>query len=413
MPPTRESLSEPLSIAFKRISAVEAARQRSNQHEFNGTEALQQVLGTEARRNWPSRWVFLGDSAEPRIESHSCSWYDARATHPTRSEWRLYFKDEPEFYEGDLLVVVRRQSSETLLLLILRADSAPWWQYEALLGADERMLSGFTALELRDLQAVYADAFADVLEDSGWMAYPLLGDSGDLERLLEEFPEGFPSTREFSRFARARVENAWDMSPDERLWSWFRKEEGLFRALEHHELQERLGRSNPFRGVEEFLEFSLSIQNRRKSRAGYALEHHLEALFREEGIRFTRGAQTEGARKPDFILPSIEAYREHDFPADMLSMVGVKTSCKDRWRQILNEAERVQSKHLLTLEPSISLSQLGEMADARVILVAPEVVLETYAPLPALQRRSVATAIEEFRARQQHVTDRTDGPEQA
>jgi hypothetical protein len=30
-------------------------------------------------------------------------------------------------------------------------------------------------------------------------------------------------------------------------------------------------------------------------------------------------------------------------------MLGVKTTCSDRWRQVLAEADRIQLKHLLTL----------------------------------------------------------------
>src|SRR5262245_34320372 len=102
----RERLVEPLAVATKRVSAVEAERSRSHQHEFNGTEALRRVLGSEPRRNWPARWVFLDDGHEPRLETYTCSWYDARAGHPTRSEWRLYFQGDPEFFEDDLLVVI-------------------------------------------------------------------------------------------------------------------------------------------------------------------------------------------------------------------------------------------------------------------------------------------------------------------
>ena len=45
--------------------------------------------------------------------------------------------------------------------------------------------------------------------------------------------------------------------------------------------------------IDGFLGFSLSVQNRRKSRAGAALESHLEAIFVEHKIRFARGAETD------------------------------------------------------------------------------------------------------------------------
>ena len=47
------------------------------------------------------------------------------------------------------------------------------------------------------------------------------------------------------------------------------------------------------------------------------------------------------------------------------------TTCKDRWRQILNEASRIETKHLLTLQEGISENQFREMSEAGVQLVVP------------------------------------------
>ena len=60
-------------------------------------------------------------------------------------------------------------------------------------------------------------------------------------------------------------------------------------------------------------------------------------------------------------------------------MLAAKTTCKDRWRRILNEAARVEIKHLLTLELSISENQTAEMQSERVQLVLPLSLHATYA----------------------------------
>lgn len=396
----REALSEPLTVAYKRISAVESAPERSHQHEFNGTDALREVLGTEPRQDWPARWIFLGDDEDPRLESHACSWYDARASHPTRSEWRLYFRGDPPLDEDDFLVIVRRERADELLLILARSGSVPWQQFRALLGARDAKQGTFKALRLEEVDSVYVDVLSDVLGVAGWMPFPFLGDHEGLVKLFEAFPEGFPGTRMFSEYARSLVAGASDLSPDERFWAWLRREEQLFRALEHQELQERLSRRTPFDGVEEYLRFSLSILNRRKSRAEFALEHHFEALLRSEEISFSRGLKTEGGRKPAFLLPSIDLYRGLAFPSNLLTMVGVMTSYKARWRQILSEAGRIRAKHLLTLEPNLSTRQLQEMAEEQVILVAPDLVLKTFEPPAALETRTFAEVISEFRGRQ-------------
>ena len=59
-------------------------------------------------------------------------------------------------------------------------------------------------------------------------------------------------------------------------------------------------------------------------------------------------------------------------------MLGAKTTCKDRWRQVINEADRIEIKHLFTLQPGISKNQLKEMADNGVRLVVPQKNISTF-----------------------------------
>jgi hypothetical protein len=195
--------------------------------------------------------------------------------------------------------------------------------------------------------------------------------------MFRRFGAKFPPTREFSKFARDRI-SADRSDPDGTLLRWWQTEEALFRAFENRELSARLGKTPPFKDVNDFLDFSLSVQNRRKSRAGHALENHTEALLSDHGIRAARNSKTEGTRKPDFLMPGEREYQDLQFPTNRLHMLGVKTTCKDRWRQVLDEAARIPVKHLLTLEPAISADQLNQMADARVILVAPSAIRKTY-----------------------------------
>ena len=59
-------------------------------------------------------------------------------------------------------------------------------------------------------------------------------------------------------------------------------------------------------------------------------------------------------------------------------MLGSKSTCKDRWRQVLAEAERIDRKHLLTLEAAISTYQTDEMKDKKLQLVIPTEIHKTY-----------------------------------
>lgn len=110
------------------------------------------------------------------------------------------------------------------------------------------------------------------------------------------------------------------------------------------------------------------------------MEHHLSSLFTGNNITFTPQAITEGNKKPDFIFPSIESYHNASFPLEKLASLAAKTTCKDRWRQVLNEADRLrsQNKFLCTLQQGISSAQLEEMKSEKVVLVVPERYIKTY-----------------------------------
>lgn len=61
-------------------------------------------------------------------------------------------------------------------------------------------------------------------------------------------------------------------------------------------------------------------------------------------------------------------------------MLGAKSTCKDRWRQVLSEANRIDHKHLLTVEPGISENQTEEMKIKNLQLVVPTSLHSTYRP---------------------------------
>ncbi|HQS03438.1 MAG TPA: type II restriction endonuclease [Halothiobacillus sp.] len=82
--------------------------------------------------------------------------------------------------------------------------------------------------------------------------------------------------------------------------------------------------------------------------------------------------------KPDFLFPGVVAYQDPSFSPLKLTMLGVKSTCKDRWRQVLAEADRIETKHLLTLEAAISTQQADEMNARKVQLVLPKGLRSTY-----------------------------------
>lgn len=150
----------------------------------------------------------------------------------------------------------------------------------------------------------------------------------------------------------------------------------LFRGLE--EKTYRPVFSKPSDNCQSLVEFSNSILNRRKSRAGKSLEHHLADIFTQNSLLFEEQVITEEKKKPDFVFPSGECYHNMAFPGDLLTVLGAKTTCKDRWRQVLNEADRVDDKFLFTLQQGVSSNQLKEMQDYHLHLVVPRKYLTCF-----------------------------------
>ncbi len=142
--------------------------------------------------------------------------------------------------------------------------------------------------------------------------------------------------------------------------AWMEREELLFRTLERHLLGERL--SQGFLTVDEFVEVSLSVQNRRKSRAGSALKIISKQFSCSLTFIFKREADGESL-KTRFYLPGITQYHMPEFNVDGLTMLGANHPAKTAGGRFLSEAKRIPQKHLFTLEPGIS--EISDFRDAR------------------------------------------------
>jgi hypothetical protein len=165
-------------------------------------------------------------------------------------------------------------------------------------------------------------------------------------------------------------------NPDKEILSWLDAEYQLFKTIENERYGERI--KTPFSTVEELVGYANTILNRRKSRAGFSLEHHLSEVFTNFNLSYQSQVFTEERKKPDFIFPNIGSYKNPGFNESKLVFLAAKTTCKDRWRQILNEADRIKVKHLFTLQQGISKNQLSEMYSAGVILVVPKPYISSF-----------------------------------
>lgn len=185
---------------------------------------------------------------------------------------------------------------------------------------------------------------------------------------LTRFPTG-------AEIVRKTVDLRSDASlpPDKRLLRRRDCEFELFRSVEEAVELPRILAGFPT--LDDFLARAQTILQRRKARSGRSLELHAREIFLEErlveGSDFHHGPESDPGKKPDFLFPNEAAYKTPGFPEARLRMLAVKTTCRDRWRQVVQEADRIRVKHLLTLQEGVSEGQFREMAGAGVQLVVP------------------------------------------
>lgn len=284
----------------------------------------------------------------------------------TRNEYRLtrfgrgfpFLEDENI---GDLLIIIKKAND----------------YYEAfVLQSDEDIDDFFAELNISstDTNCIIPRQFQQSAESK--ITECFLG-------FLKSLKIEFPTTYELSLNARNCYNSAYAITasvikenPDLEILNWLDAEFQLFKTIENDRYTLRI--QTPFKTVEELVNVANTILNRRKSRAGKSLEHHLAEVFKTFELSFETQSVTEDKKKPDFLFPNVGAYLNTNFDSGKLVTLASKTTCKDRWRQILNEADRVKTKHLFTLQQGISKNQLEEMYKYNVCLVVPKTYLTSF-----------------------------------
>lgn len=389
-----------VGVVTKRLTLVETITKKSNQHEFQGVRAFRELLGEYDRKGIPARFIWLSGEQEAITVDGFMSWSNVRKGKPRAAEFHLYYSSNSVtelMQPGDILFLAL-QNDGTLLAIVVPDGSTVQSQLLWLFGLDHQPELAFQPAKPAELDFAVR-YILDELDIS-----PEEPETALLDGIVETFGTSFPTSRTFSEIARNSLPSVFAADdPDQALLFWMEREEQLFRRLERRIVAERIGsgfNSSDGADVDGFITFSLSVQNRRKSRAGLALENHLEAIFAGLGIRHSRGATTENKSKPDFLFPSVEAYHDHAFPPARLTMLGSKSTSKDRWRQVLAEAERIDEKHLATLEPGISQNQTDEMQAKRLRLVIPRELHRTYKPAQQSWLLSLADFVALVRTRE-------------
>lgn len=243
----------------------------------------------------------------------------------------------------------------------------------------------------------YLTAFSLGPQDAGQMFDPLTGPKSheDVEEAaIRAFVKylgigadsEFPLSETISEKAREIqnvIHDRQDLivkNPDFKIIEYTRVEYAIFREIEAQVYGPVISRG--FDSVEQFVSVANTVLNRRKSRAGKSLEHHLASIFKGNLLPFDEQVVTEGNKKPDFVFPSGHAYHDLSYSTDNLVVLAAKTTCKDRWRQIITEADRMKGRthFLMTLQQGNTPRQLEEMRAANVRLVVPKPYIRAYPP---------------------------------
>lgn len=173
---------------------------------------------------------------------------------------------------------------------------------------------------------------------------------------VDDFPDSLTISLLAQKFVMQRLQSPAALEPDRLLEMLLSADYKVFRVIEEAVCLPALKKG--FTNMESFLTLADTILDRRKSRAEKTLKHQVAVIFKA------------------FNLDTQVQTKEDQIP------LAVRSTCKDGWRQILNEADqtRNQTKYLLTLQQGISSCQLQAMAQEKVQLIVPRHYIKSYPP---------------------------------
>lgn len=318
-------------------------------------------------------------------------WQDGRQTDSivhwygtgTRSEYRLtrFGRDFPYLTSdnvGDLLVLIPKSLTEfNAYVLDLDEDIE---EIQATLGVE--IIKSWVAYE----EGKFLEETEDVCLNRKFR---------ELAAVLDKFPPGLVFSEATRDAVIDCVKGFNRLTPDRQLVRFIQEEYSLYKMVERKIYEPEVQRL--FKNIDDFLDTAMSILQARRSRAGRSLEIHVEYLLKQANIPHQMRPKVDNT-EPDIIIPSKIAYDDPRFPLEKLFIIGVKTTCKDRWRQVIQEAPRIPHKHIITIQKGISTRQLDEILDHDITLVVPEPIHSEYPPNRRTSLISIQTFLESVKA---------------
>ena len=204
----------------------------------------------------------------------------------------------------------------------------------------------------------------------------------------------FPMARKMSDLAADILESCSDPDyinrPDKALLDLMTLEYELFKKIENR----LVGDISHDGDTDAFIEAVLPLIQRRKARAGKSLENHVARLLRANAVSFEEQAKRIKG-KPDVVVPEESYYFSRGFDPGSFLVLAIKRTCKDRWRQVTEEAPKMDVRYLLTMQEGISSNQLLDIHNAGIRLVVPKQLHRLYPKVDEGNPISVYDFIEE------------------
>ena len=295
------------------------------------------------------------------------------ASHDRRQRVRLIYYNQGTRNECRLTGFGGRDSpiqdpanTSALLLLAFRRRDAQIFGWLARDRAEEDALEGVLGHVVPGIPMLRHE------RDGAIQLEELVPDDAPCVSSIDQLPQGwrvlFPRPEAITAHAIGLVPAA-GIDPDRRLVRRYECEFRIFRLVEELDLLPKI--TSGFGTVDDFVSVAMTVLNRRKSRAGRALELHIAAIFDEERVVYESQVVTEPGSVVDFLFPGLSRYVAAS-PGEMgVQMLAVKTTLKDRWRQVVQEGKKIEPKHLFTLDEGVSLPTYRDMAARGLRLVVP------------------------------------------
>jgi len=400
-----------LRLAVKRLTDVETDPDKSHQHEIQGVRSLRELLGEPEKKTFiNAELYYLSDNEEPYQEELTLTWYNARAGKPRSPEYRLYYPGDSEVMararSGDLLAVgVKKLKSkegigEDVYVTLFVIESGSHYEKRILTYMSEEEKDKLYSAKQRDVfvNIDYSDlTLAHLIGEEDTVKLAPDHELSEIQEIVmdvcrEIIPSPTKDLSEKSDFKKLPkrsdfipplnelFEKCWEAvskkfnickDPDRFVVMCYSVCEKVYYALEYKYIEKMI--EIDVKTPEEFIDFAHSVLNARKSRAGRVLERIIEHLFQRYKIEYERNPRLPSGSSPDFVVPNT---------TEPCSVLSVKTTLKERWRQIVQEAGSLPDvEHfLITLERAPSKRLFSTIREAKVKLVVPEEFHNVWSP---------------------------------